>query len=484
LHTRTHEHLKITKHTRHYNKKTNTFTINIAYQTTTTITPRTQKIAEAFGLGIDQTQKFTLYDNIKLKITPTDIVHITGDSGSGKTTLLKTIKKDLGKQAADTTHLRIDKNKPIIDTIGKTFNQALELLSKVGLNDAYIFLRPYRQLSDGQKHRYHLAKLIETNKQYWITDEFCSTLDRDTAKIVAYNLQKQARQNHKATITATTHTDLLQDLNPTIHIHKQFGKQITINQHPNPPPQPCTLTKEMQTQQGTYTDYKNLSTFHYRTPHCPPPRQIYTLKRQNELCGVIVYSYPPPNTFGRNKAWKGKFQQLQKQISTITRVITHPKYRTIGLGTKLVQDTLNKAKTPYVETLAVMAKYNPFFEKAGMQKIMESKPNKNVLHAIEQLQKLGFNPIMLGSISYNLSKIKPIQKTKITKILEELSKKQGSTRKQLMPTNTVYPTHQQFTKKIETLNETGLATALKKLAFLAQTKVYLFWQHPNPAIAE
>jgi uncharacterized Fe-S radical SAM superfamily protein PflX len=62
------------------------------------------------------------------------------------------------------------------------------------------------------------------------------------------------------------------------------------------------------------------------------------------------------------------------------------------------------AGTPNVETLAVMAKYNPFFEKAGMRKIAESKPNKHLLEAIEKLHKLGFEPEMLASQKYNLEK--------------------------------------------------------------------------------
>jgi ABC-type ATPase with predicted acetyltransferase domain len=39
-------------------------------------------------------------------------------------------------------------------------------------------------------------------------DEFCATLDRETAKIVAFNVQKQARRMGRAVIVATTHTDL------------------------------------------------------------------------------------------------------------------------------------------------------------------------------------------------------------------------------------------------------------------------------------
>jgi ABC-type lipoprotein export system ATPase subunit len=474
------EHLQITKLHRTYNPKTNTFTYNITYKTTTQTTPRTQKIQQAFGLGTDQQQKFTILDNIQLKIHPTDIIYITGDSGSGKTTLLKALKKDLKNQATDITNPKPPPNKPIINTIGKTFTQALNLLSKVGLNDAFILLRTYNQLSQGQKHRYHLAQLIQTGKQWWITDEFCSTLDRDTAKIVAYNLQKTARQLGKAVIAATTHTDLKKDLNPTIHIHKKYGKQIQITHHKPKPNTQCTLTKQTHIQPGTINDYRQLSPYHYRTTSCPPPRKIFTLKRKNELAGVIVYSHPPPTTPGRTKIWKGTFQQLQKELSTITRVIIHPKYRTTGLGTTLVKQTLPQAGTPHVETLAVMAKYNPFFEKAGMHKITETKPNQHVQQATEQLTKLGFNPLLLNSTQHTTQTIHTTNRNSLTNILAELSKKEPALRRRLLGSGSIYQSHAEFTEKISSLAPQDLAEVLKRLDFLRQTKVYLFWSANSP----
>jgi len=42
--------------------------------------------------------------------------------------------------------------------------------------------------------------------------------------------------------------------------------------------------------------------------------------------------------------------------------------------------------------IAVMAKYNPFAEKAGMKKILESKPNPAILDAVEKLRKAGLQP--------------------------------------------------------------------------------------------
>ncbi len=470
------EQLRITKLKRTYNHKTDTFTFNISYRTAVnTQTPRTRAVSEAFGLGTDQTQQFTLYDNLNLHVHPTDIVLITGDSGSGKSALLKAIKTDLGKAAQDTKDLPINRDTPIIETVGKNTTQALELLSKVGLNDAFLFLRSYTELSDGQKHRYHIARLTETPAQWWLLDEFTSTLDRDTAKIVAYNLQKLARKRGKAVIAATTHTDLLKDLAPNVHVHKRYGKELTIRYHPNAQAHKCSLTQQMHIEQGTLQDYKTLSQFHYRTGRCPPPRKIFTLKRDSELCGVVVYGFPPPMCFGRRQVWKGTIKELQQDISAISRVVVHPKYRSIGLGAKLIHETLARAGTPCVEAVAVMARYNPFFEKAGMRKIAESKLSAHVVEALERFEALGFDVALLAGAQYCERVVSEVGREKVLEVLARLSRKDAGVRRRLAGLRSVYPRHEEFMAKICEFDVAGLAKALKRLSFMAQTKVYLFW---------
>jgi ABC-type ATPase with predicted acetyltransferase domain len=481
---RNREFFQITKYARTYDRREGKFKINIAYETATEVTPRTIGVAEAFGLGIDDQQKFMVYDNVELKIGPTDIVYITGDSGSGKSVLLKAIKQDLGEEAIDMADIPVDQDKPLIDTVGKTLEEGLELLSKAGLNDAFLFVRRFRELSDGQKYRYKIAKLMESGKQWWIADEFCSTLDRDTAKIVAFNTQKLARQSGKAVVAATTHTDLFENLKPSVHIHKRFGKEIQVKYYPNEINKTCSLTKEMHVAEGSIEDYHKLSGFHYRDSRLVAAvYKVFVLKRGDEVCGVILYKYPGLACQGRKQAL-GKvltIQELNRDVTTIARVVVHPKYRTIGLGTKLVKETLLLVDKPYVEMIAVMAKYNPFAEKAGMKKILESKPNPAVLEAVEKLRKLGFNPVLLSSEKYNMHQLQALRSIgQVKKILKDLSKAVGIYRKRLCSYyHKVYLKHEEFCLKVDNASLEKLAKMLRILSFLTQTKVYLFWKSPE-----
>jgi len=464
-----------------FDPSTGKFIVNISYETAAPEpTERVVGVAEAFGLGLDQWEKFVVYDNVELKIGPTDIVYITGDSGSGKSVLLKALEKDIredmGQTCINIADIKPEPTKPLIETVGKTLEEALELLSRVGLNDAFLFLRTYEQLSDGQKYRYKIAKMIESGAQFWIMDEFAATLDRDTAKIVAYNLQKLARQQGKAVLAATTHTDLLEDLNPSVHIHKRFGKEVTVNYYPNVSAKECSLIKEMRIEEGTFEDWRKLASFHYRSHRVAGPRKIFRLMRGEELCGVIVYTYPPPTCFGRRLVLpKMSMRELNEKLSVINRVVVHPKYRTIGLGSKLVYETLHLVGTPYVEMPAVMAKYNPFAEKAGMRKIAEQPPPKEALAIAEVLSKLGFNIHLLGSQKYVLSKLQSLSEKEIQAIKEAFIKHSHARFMKYFFYHMPFGKKQAYTKEIHKASPEKLAHLIKVCGFLMQTKVYLFW---------
>jgi ABC-type ATPase with predicted acetyltransferase domain len=194
-------------------------------------TPRVMEVAEAFGLGLSA-KEFTLYENLEIEINTGDICYITGQSGSGKSVLMRDLAKkmnDEGLRVTDIDQIKFDEVS-LIDQIGTDMTSALRLLSLAGLNDAYLFIRKPSELSDGQKYRFRLAKLIESNAQVWVADEFTASLDRVTAKVVAFNLQKVARSLGATVLLATTHMDLNEELAPNLYVEKYFRDRVKVTQ--------------------------------------------------------------------------------------------------------------------------------------------------------------------------------------------------------------------------------------------------------------
>ncbi|MGD6811120.1 MAG: ATP-binding cassette domain-containing protein [Candidatus Bathyarchaeia archaeon] len=478
---RRNEPFRMTQFRRIYNREEGKFTFNISYETHTKITPRSLVVAEAFGLGIDEAQTFKVLD-AELKIGPNDIVYITGDSGSGKSVLLRSIRADLGDEAIDLSEVAVDSDKPLIETVGATVEEGLELLSKVGLNDAFLFLRTYSQLSDGQKYRYRIAKLIESGKQWWLMDEFAACLDRDTAKIIAYNLQKIARQQEKAVIAATTHSDLQEDLKPSVLVRKRFGEEIQINYYPNEPAAECSLIQEMRVEEGTREDWQKLCSFHYRGHKFAVARKIFRLMRKDELCGVIVYSYPPPACYGRRLVLpRMPIQELNKKLSIINRVVIHPKYRAIGLGAKLINETLPTAGTPYVEMIAVMAKYNPFAEKASMQKIAEQQSVESVASISKMLLELSFDLQFIGSERYVRKKLENLKPEQVNRLKDAFIKSNHPRFKKEFAISRHQPFGKtsDYTLALKNADCEKIAKLIKLVGLLLQTKVYLFWKRKS-----
>jgi ABC-type lipoprotein export system ATPase subunit/GNAT superfamily N-acetyltransferase len=476
------EFFKIKGWARRFDRKSGKFVVNISYETAAPQpTQRVVAVAESFGLGLDKWERFVVYNNVELKIGTKDITLITGDSGSGKSVLLraleKDIKNDMQTSAINIADIHPVPNKPLIETVGKTIEEGLELLSKVGLNDAFLFLRSFEQLSDGQKYRYKIAKMMESKAQFWIMDEFCATLDRDTAKIVAFNVQKLARQEGKAVLAATTHTDLFEDLKPSVHVHKRFGKEIEVRYYQNELAKECSLIKEIRVEEGTRSDYALLADFHYRSHNLGIVRKIFRAVRGTEVAGAIVYCYPGMTVAGRLKVLpKMSVQDLNRDLSVIMRVVTHPKYRTIGLGQRLVRETLPLVDTPYVETIAVMAKYNPFFERAGMQKVIEQSPPKHALAVREVLSNLGFSSALLGSQKYVLNKLGNLSDEQLWEIRRAFIQNIHLRFLKEFFYHEPYGKRELYRQRMQTATLEKLAKLIHVTAQLLQTKVYLFWR--------
>lgn len=205
------------------------YIIDKKYHTEAARTPRVLVLAEAFGLGLDD-KEFVVFDNLPLDVEQGDVVYVTGQSGAGKSTVLRELQRqmiDQGLSVVDIDKIVLQ-DCALTDQIGATQEEGLGYLGQAGINDAYLYIRRPSELSDGQRYRFRLAKLIESKAQVWVADEFLAVLDRTTAKIIAMTLQRAARAAGATLIVATTHTDMVADLAPTLFIKKSYREKILV----------------------------------------------------------------------------------------------------------------------------------------------------------------------------------------------------------------------------------------------------------------
>jgi len=153
----------------------------------------------------------------------------------------------------------------------------------------------------------------------------------------------------------------------------------------------------------------------------------------------------------------------------------HPKYRTIGLGARLVRDTLMLTGRRHVELVAVMAQYNPFAEKAGMRKVLVKEPSPRIVEAVETLRGLGFNPSLLGSRGHNLRMLKDLGPDGVAAVHEALLRVDGHYRRRLARVSDPYLRKTDFKEWLEAADKGSLAWSLQILGVLSQTKAYLYW---------
>lgn len=147
-----------------------------------------------------------LFRGLSFTLNPGELVHVTGANGSGKTTLLRTLcglflpdagevrwksrnirslKEDycrelvyLGHQTGIKDELSALENLRIATALhGEAIPEApiREALADIGLRACGDF--PTKMLSQGQKRRVALARLLLTRAQLWVLDEPFTALD-------------------------------------------------------------------------------------------------------------------------------------------------------------------------------------------------------------------------------------------------------------------------------------------------------------------
>lgn len=94
--------------------------------------------------------------------------------------------------------------------------------------------------------------------------------------------------------------------------------------------------------------------------------------------------------FLKERTGIGRLRLINKNIRYISRFIVDPRFQKLGIGTKLLTETLKRQSVPLVETQTPLDFTNKIFQKAGFH-LHYTKTPTNYVRFLEVLQTIGLN---------------------------------------------------------------------------------------------
>lgn len=234
---------------------------------------------------------------------------IVGPSGSGKTSI--------GNRIFGRIHDLYEgwnSDTPIVDCIApeKPLNEVTAALSAVGLGDVPAWLRPFRVLSNGEKFRAGLARLVVERPDKVVVDEFTSVIDRQIAKVGAAAFAKSWRKGGGQIVLLSCHYDIIEWLQPD-WVYDTAGARFSrdcLRQRPQ---------LELQVYQVSGSVFRHFKPHYYLDLPLPVAGQYFVGIIDGEpVCHLAV------SPLFTAKAYRA------------TRLVVMPEWQGIGVGTKFL----------------------------------------------------------------------------------------------------------------------------------------------------
>ncbi len=281
---------------------------------------RVDKIKGMFDYDADVVKKeFDV--NIPIDEEHWNIGLIVGASGTGKTTIAKNVFNDFKLF----TGFAWSNDKSVVDDFDQQFTpkQITEALSKVGFSSPPDWLKPFAVLSNGQKMRAELARLILESNEPVLYDEFTSVVDRQVAKIGSAAIQKFIRKENKQFIAVSCHYDIEEWLEPDwvydVNEHKFYRRSLRR------PDIQVDIRKAKASEWSLFKEFHYLSAAHNNAAH----KYIAEIDGYPVAwCSVLHFPHPKV-----------------KNMKRIHRIVVKPDYQGIGVGGAVMSKICDMYKT-------------------------------------------------------------------------------------------------------------------------------------------
>ncbi len=433
---------------------------------------RAAEVAESFALGMESV-RLEAYRRFELELEPGWVVYVTGESGGGKSLLLRFLAEALSKHdefspVVASWKIRVRAGRPVIDTVGRSLQEALEILTSAGLTDVFTWHSPHDRLSDGQKLRHIFALALGMGGRTIILDEFCSNLDRATAKATAYTVQRYARRAGVTLVAGTAMDDLVEDLKPDLLIVKHIGPVVDVRRLNVDKNCGCSLLERMRVEEGGYDDWLALSFLHYRGHRTGGVRRIFRLSldgmagsERRLTAGVVVYATPFHRAGGFANCFNHEWYEVNRfdKVHRIQRIVIHPSFRGIGAGKLLLRESMPRLEVPFVEILSSMQRLLNFT--AGLMIPFEDGPSPEKLKALKSFEEM-----------FGVSLARCFR----SQVFQDI----GRLRSWVMENYGVFMDRRVEMPLSKLRDKRALLLALQRIRVSASPKVYAVWINPDP----
>jgi ABC-type ATPase involved in cell division len=283
-------------------------TVDVVVSTPVSRSTRCRQVEALFDVPAQEKQTLRWSGTVPLDARPWNIGLIVGPSGSGKSTVARELFRDA-------LHIDPEWGAPsVLDDFPASvpLSEIASICQAVGFNTIPAWMRPYAVLSNGEKFRVMLARLLAECPELAVLDEFTSVVDRQVAKIGSHAVQKYIRKRGSKFVAVSCHSDIIEWLNPD-WILEPATMTFSWRELQRRPAIECTISRV------NYSAWRLFAPYHYMSRELHRGAQCFCLFIDDVPAAFLgIMHRPAPGV--KTPIWGG------------SRTVTLPDYQGLGLA--------------------------------------------------------------------------------------------------------------------------------------------------------